>query len=183
MNENRAQQPQSTAAEILELTDQMLNLTDQMNEIVDRMLNLSIPTEPENRDTDEEWTPERFGALVTGSLEERYEDQNRGGELYRLGAELKNLIQEQGWELRHEFSVKHIFFFFGDRRLFGINLFSSRPRLTFCQVTEEDVRSIVPEYNFTPYSQYTQLVCQRGPTVEDLQPLYEFIYYNNSSES
>lgn len=37
MNENRNQESQPTAAEILELTN-------QMNEIVDRMLNLSIPT-------------------------------------------------------------------------------------------------------------------------------------------
>ena len=132
---------------------------------------------------DESWTPERFEVLVRSSLRKRYEDQNRDGELYRLGAELKNFIQEQGWELIHEFTVKHIFFFFGGRRLFGINLFSSRPRLTFCQVTEEDVQAFVPEYNFTPYSQYSQLVCQRGPTVEDLRPLYEFIYSNNSSQS
>lgn len=183
MNEDRIQESQPTAVEILELTDQILNLMDQMNEIVDRMLNLSIPTEPEDHDTDGGWIPEMFGTLVPVSLEERYEDLNKDGELYRLGAELKNFFQEQRWELRHEFSVKHIFFFFGDRRLFGINLFSSRPRLTFCQVTEEDARTLVPEYNFTPYSQYSQLVCQRGPTVEDLRPVYEFIYSNNSSQS
>ena len=81
---------------------------------------------------------ERFETLVPPLLKESvYEDQNRNGELYRLGAELKNFIQEQQWELNHQFAIKHIFFFSGDRRLFGINLFSSRPRLTFCGVTEE----------------------------------------------
>ena len=94
MNEDRIQEPQPTAAEILELTEQMLNLTDQMNEIVDRMLNLSIPTEPEDHDTNEGWTPERFGALVPELLKERYEYLNRDGELYGLGAELKNFFQE-----------------------------------------------------------------------------------------
>ena len=99
MNEDRTQEPQPTRDEILELTDQMLNLrdqideiVDQMDEIVDQMLNLSIPTEPEDRDADEVWTPERFEILVGDSLKKRYEQQNRDGELYRLGAELKNFF-------------------------------------------------------------------------------------------
>ena len=183
MNENRTQVPQPTTEEVLELTEQILNLTEQMNNLVDQMLNLFIPTDPEDDSLDEGWTAERFEGLVHDFLKKRYETQNRDGELYRLGAELKNFFQEQGWELTHEFTVKHIFFFSGGRRLFGINLFSSRPRLTFCRVTEENVRSIVPEYSFTPYSQYSQLVCHRGPTVENLRVLYEFIYNNNASQS
>ena len=181
MNENRTQNSQPATTEILELTEQMLNLMEQMDNLTDRMLNLAIPTEPEVDDIDESWTIEKFGMLVPELLRERYEEQNRNGELYRLGAELKNFIQEQGWELTHQFGVKHIFFFSGNRRLFGINLFSSRPRLTFCGVTERDVRSIVPEYSFTSYPQYSQLVCHRGPTIGDFRPLFEFIYQNNSS--
>ena len=161
--------------------EQMLELTEQMNNLIDQMFNLAIPTEPEVGVTGENWTVERFKALVPGLLRERYEEQNRNGELYRLGAELKNFIQEQQWELNHQFAIKHIFFFSGNRRIFGINLFSSRPRLTFCGVTEGDVRSIVPECSFTAYPQYSQLVCQRGPTVEDLRPLFEYIYHNDSS--
>ena len=179
MNEDRAQE----AADILELTEQMLNLTEQMDNLANQMLNLAIPAALEGDDADEGWTIERFEALVPELLKMRYEEQNRDGELYRLGAELKNFFREQRWELTHEFSVKHIFFFSGGRRLFGINLFSSRPRLNFCRVTEEETRLIVPEYGFTPYPQYSQLVCHRGPTIEDLRALYEFIYRNNSSQS
>lgn len=180
MSGNGTRNSQLTTSEIPELTEQMLNLTEQMNDLANRMLKLAVPTEHENNASESNWTIERFGALVPELLKERYEEQNRDGELYKLGAELKNFIQEQQWELTHQFALKHIFFFDGDKRIFGINLFSSRPRLTFCGVTEKDVKSIVPECNFTAYPQYAQLVCHRGPTVEDLRPLYEFIYRNNS---
>lgn len=183
MNENRTQVSQPTTAEILELTEQILNLTDQMNNLADQMLNLFIPAGQEGNGPGNGWTAERFEGLVHEILKKRYEVQNRDGELYKLGAELKNFFQERGWELTHKFTVKHIFFFTGNRRLFGISLFSTRPRLTFCGVTEEDVRSLVPGYNFTAYPQYSQLVCHRGPTVEDLRPLFEFIYNNNVSQS
>ena len=183
MNGNRTQDTQSTTSRILELAEQMLNLTEQMDNLANQMLNLAIPAESEASGVDGVWTIEMFEALVPELLKKRYEEQNRDGELYKLGAELKNFFREQRWVLTQEFSVKHIFFSSGNTRLFGINLFSSRPRLTFCRVTEEDVRSIVPEYSFTPYPQYSQLVCHRGPTVEDLRALYEFIYNNNPSQS
>ena len=183
MNDNGTQDAQPTTSQILELAEQMLNLTEQMDNLANQMLNLAIPVESEGDGIGEIWTIESFEALVPELLRGRYEEQNRDAELYRLGAELKNFFREQRWALTQEFSVKHIFFFVGDSRLFGINLFSSRPRLTFCRVTEEDVRSIVPEYGFTPYPQYSQLVCHRGPTVEDLRALYEFIYSNNSLQS
>ncbi len=181
MNGNRTQNSQLVTAEILELTEQMLNLAEQMENLANQMLNFAIPTQSQGSDINGDWTMERFETLVPQLLRESYRDQNRNGELYRLGATLKNFIQERQWELNHQFAVKHIFFFSGNRRLFGINLFSSRPRLTFCGVTERDVRSIVPKCSFTAYPQYSQLVCHRGPTVEDLSPLFEFIYNNNSS--
>lgn len=183
MNDNGTQGTQATISQILELAEQMLNLTERMDNLVNQMLKLAVPAESEENDVDKVWTMESFEALVPELLQKRYEEQNRDGELYRLGAELKNFFREQGWELTQEFSVKHIFFSAGDRRLFGINLFSSRPRLTFCRVTEEDVKTIVPEYNFTPYPQYSQFVCHRGPAVEDLRALYEFIYNSNLSQS
>lgn len=180
MGGNGTRYSQLTSSEILELTEQMLNLTEQMNDLANRMLKLAVPTGPGGNGADQYWTMERFETLVPELLKERYADQNRNGELYRLGAELKNFIQEQQWELTHQFALKHIFFFSGNRRIFGINLFSSRPRLTFCGVTEKDVKLIVPNCSFTAYPQYAQLVCHRGPTVEDLRPLFEFIYHNNS---
>ena len=182
MGENRTQDSQPTAVDMLELTEQVLKLKDQVDNLADQMLNYAIPTEPESEDACENWTIERFGALVPRLLRERYEAQNRNGELYRLGAELKNFIQEQRWELTLQFAIKHIFFFCRERRLFGINLFSTRPRLTFFGITEETAQSIVPECDFTSYpTQYSQLVCHRGPEVADLRDLFEFIYHNNCS--
>lgn len=131
----------------------------------------------------EYWTSSRFGELVPESLRGTYEAQNRGGELYSLGADLQALIQEQGWELTRRFGVKHIFFFAGNTRLFGINLFSSRPRLTFCGITDAEVRGVVPQYEFTAYPQHSQLVCQRGPTVRDLRPLFEYVFMKHDSIS
>ena len=124
------------------------------------------------------WTPERFKALVPENLRDIYEDPNGSAELYSLGADLQSLIQEQEWELTLRFGVKHIFFFSGNIRLFGFNLFSTRPRFTFCGIRLQEARDIVPQYEFTPYPQYSQLVCQRGPTVTDLRPLFEFVYRN-----
>ena len=123
-----------------------------------------------------EWTPERFEVLVPENLRDIYEVPNGSAELYGLGADLQSLAQEQGWKLTLRFGVKHIFFLSGDKRLFGINLYTSRPRLTVCDITQEEARSVVPQYNFTAYPQYSQLVCHRGPTVKDLQPLFEFVY-------
>lgn len=176
MDENETQVPQLTTTKILELAEQMLNLTEQMDNLVNQMLNLAIPAERDGDDVDEGWTAEKFEGLVHEFLKKRYETQNRDGELYRLGAELKNFFEEQGWELTHEFTVKHIFFFSQGRRLFGINLFSSRLRLTFCSVSEEEARVIVPDYNFTSYPQYSQLVCQRGPSVENLRPFFQYVF-------
>ena len=123
-----------------------------------------------------EWTPERFKALVPENMRDIYEGPNGGTELYSLGADLQSLIQEQRWELTLRFGVKHIFFFSGNRRLFGFNLFSTRPRFTFCGITLEEARSVGPQFEFTSYPQYSQLVCHRGPTVTDLRPLFEFVY-------
>ena len=123
-----------------------------------------------------EWTPERFEALVPENLRDIYEGPNGSAELYSLGADLQSLIQEQGWEMTLRFGVKHIFFLSGNREAFGFNLFSTRPRFTFCGITQEEARAVVPQYEFTPYPQYSQLVCHRGPTVTDLRPLFEFVY-------
>ncbi len=94
MNENETRVPQLTTTKILELAEQMLNLTEQMDHLANQMLNLAIPVEPEGKDVDEGWTTEKFEELVPEFLKKRYETQNRDGELYRLGAELKNFFQE-----------------------------------------------------------------------------------------
>lgn len=125
---------------------------------------------------DTQWTPDRFKDSVPESLHQRYEDFGLTSELYTLGAELKNFIQEQQWELTHRFWMKHVFFFHKDRRLFGFNLFSTHPRFTFCGITESEARKIVPNYNFTSYPQYSQWVCKQKATVADLSELFKHVY-------
>ena len=125
----------------------------------------------------EVWTVESFEALVDEeSLKEVYESNNNAEEVYKYGAELMNFIQEQGWRLRTQFTVKHIFLFSGDRRLFGINLFSTLPKFTFCNISAESLKDLAPDYKFLSFPQYSQFACRRGPTVQDLQPVFEFIH-------
>ena len=85
MNEDGTQGPRLTAVEILELTEQMNILIGQMSDIAERMLDLAIPIESEADVSDEDWTIERFEALVPEFHKGRYEEQNRSGELYELG--------------------------------------------------------------------------------------------------
>ena len=128
------------------------------------------------RDAATDWTPQRFKESIPEKLRDRYEEYDRRGDLYRLGAELERFIQERGWRLDRRFGVKHIFYLVVDTRLFGFNLFSSYPRFTFCGITEEEGTSVIPGLGFTPYPQYSQLVCHRGLTVEDLRDLFEFVH-------
>ena len=128
------------------------------------------------RDEATDWTPQTFRELIPEKLRDRYEEYKRSDDLYRLGAELESFIQERGWQLNRRFGVKHIFYFFGDTRLFGFNLFTSRPRFTFCNITVEEATSVLPDFGFTFYPQHSQLVCHRGPEVEDLCALFKFVY-------
>lgn len=126
---------------------------------------------------DEVWTVDSFGALVSEEgLREVYESNNDLEEVYEYGMELMNFIQEQGWDLTIQFLVKHIFLFSGNRRLFGINLFTKRAKFTFCHITEKDVKAIVPDHEFIFFPQYSQAACRPGPTAQDLRPLFEFVY-------
>ena len=127
----------------------------------------------------EVWTAESFESFVgkeSLELKEVYESNNNAEEVYEYGAELMNFVHRQGWNLTVQFTVKHIFLFSEGRRLFGINLFSRSPKFTFCSITEESLEDIVPDYEFVPFPQYSQFACRRGPTMQDLQPLFEFIY-------
>ena len=133
----------------------------------------------------EVWTVESFKALVSEEsleLKELYEARYNAGEVYKYGAELMNFIQEQKWSLTTQFTVKHIFFFFGESRLFGINLFSTLPRFTFCNISSvKTLKQLAPDCEFKPFPQYSQFVCSRGPTVQDLQPVFKAIYNNRFS--
>ena len=123
-----------------------------------------------------DWTSQRFRKLIPEKVRDRYEEYDKHGDLYRLGAELESFIQERGWQLNRRFGIKHIFYLAGDTHLFGFNLFTNHPRFTFCDITVEEATCVLPGFGFTSYPQYAQSVCHRGPTVEDLRDLFEFVY-------
>ena len=86
----------------------------------------------------------------------------------------------QDWNLDCIPMVKHIFWFSGDKRLFGINLFSRHPAptvfgITGEDITEEEAKNLAGTCGFTSYPQYSQLVFRQIPLAE-LRPLFDEIY-------
>ena len=86
----------------------------------------------------------------------------------------------QDWNLVCSPMEKHIFWSSGNKRLFGINLFSSHPAptvfdITGEDITEEEVKNLAGTCDFTSYPQYLQLVFRRTPLAE-LHSLFQEIY-------
>lgn len=134
----------------------------------------------------EEWNSERFAnEILTNSIRSVYEE-NHGSyveEIYKRGAEIMNITS--GMNLHCQSFVKHIFWFAGNKRLFGINLFSKRPVLTVVgvgdDITEEVVKQYVSNEDFTLYPQYSQLAFKSTIKTEKLKNLFGEIYLRRSS--
>lgn len=170
-------------SEILDLAVEIDEEMRRHNIEMDRLIKelMVVAQKLEGTSPDEDWTLERFAdERLNEQLRLIYED-NHGSyveELYRFGADIMNFTQ--AWNLNCIPMVKHIFWFSGDERLFGINLFSRHPALTVFgitgeDITEEEVRNLGGTWDFTPYPQYSQLVF-RGASLEALHSLFEEIY-------
>ncbi len=158
---------------------------ERHNATIDQLIEelLVVAQKAEEIGIDVEWTPQSFAnEKLNEELRLVYEN-NHGtfvGELFRLGASIMNFTQ--GWNLKCIPMVKHIFWASGSNRLFGINLFSKRPRFAVFYVTEEnditrkEVEKFVPNNNLTSYPQNKQLVFQRGTTLIELCTLFEEVY-------
>ena len=169
-----------------EILDLAVKIDEEMrrhNTEIDRLVKdlLVLAQKAEGASSDRSWTRENFAdEKLNERLRSVYKD-NHGSyveELYSLGAEIMNFTQD--WNLDCIPMVKHIFWFSGDKRLFGINLFSRHPALTVFgitgeDITEEEVKNLGGTCDFTPYPQYSQLVFRRTPLAE-LHSLFKEIY-------
>ena len=169
--------------DILDLAVEIDEEMRRHNTEIDRLVKdlLILAQKAEGASSDRNRTPENFAdERLNERLRSVYKD-NHGSyveELYSLGAEIMNFTQD--WNLDCIPMVKHIFWFSGDKRLFGINLFSSHPAptvfdITGADITEEEVKSFACTSDFTSYPKYSQLVF-RGTSLAALYSLFREIY-------
>ena len=72
------------------------------------------------------------------------------------------------------FGKKEVWWCLNNNKLFGINLYNKKPRLTFCGVDERMLREIYPKYRFKGTDQFSQWICNESEvTVNDLIDLFE----------
>lgn len=124
------------------------------------------------------WTVERIENLAPADRRAYYKTQHtshRIDEFYTRIAELQNLIQEEKWYLTLEFRNYYCAFFLGDRRVFGVNLFST-PKFAVW-ITEEEAESLRHSCRFENYyTAHRHAVYPRYTTVDTLRPIFEFAY-------
>ena len=173
--------------EILQITDRMLTILDtirdfqdELTRLTDGLLILAIPEDLAETDDlgnlpDGVWTLDRFMNTVSPENRETYQRKNEDGALYEFWTDLCSLIQEREWELTYRLGKKYVVFRVADKRVFGINLFST-PRLAVW-ITEQDARSQRGRYEYDNYYNYHKhAVYPKDTTVEELSDLLEFAY-------
>ncbi len=176
--------------EILDLAVKIDLENERHNTIIDQLVDelLIVAQRAEGPSTDVNWTPEQFeNEKLIERLRSVYKDNHETytDDLYRLSSEIMNFTQ--GWNLTCIPMVKHIFWASENKRLFGINLFSKRPRLTVFYIsensdlTQEEVEKFVPNNDLTAFPQYSQLVFQLGTPLTELHALFEKIYSRRRS--
>ena len=174
--------------EILDLAVEIDEELIRHNTEIDRLIKelLIVAQKAEGTSPDESWTSERFADKILNDRLRSVYKNNHGPyveELYSLGAEIMNFTQD--WNLDCIPMVKHIFWFSGDERLFGINLFSRRPAPTVSgitgeDITEEEVKNLASTNDVTSYPQYSQLAFRRTLFAE-LHSLFKEIYSRRKS--
>ena len=178
-------------SEILNLAVKIELEKERHNTILNQLVEglLFVAQRAEEPGIDINWTPQQFAdEKLSEELRSVYSD-NHGvykKELYLIGAEIMNFTQ--AWNLKCVPIVKHIFWVSGSNRLFGLNLYSRRPRLAVFYVakdgdiTRDEVERFVPNNDLISYPQYKQLVFQRGTTLPELHALFEEIYSRRRGE-
>ena len=126
-------------------------------------------------DQDDQLTPDMFKELVPRDIRKYYDTRVGDEEVYKLGAGLQSLIQQKKMELERRFGRSYFVFWYGSRRVFGVNLFGN-PRLAIWG-TEVD-ESKFSEFDNKPvyYPVHHQWVFPRGTTVEEIQGILECVY-------
>ncbi|MCY4401621.1 MAG: hypothetical protein OXD54_03515 [Candidatus Poribacteria bacterium] len=177
--------------EILDLAVKIDLENKRHNSTIDQLVDelLVVAQRAEDPSSDVNWTPEQFAnEKLNEQLRTEYQNNHEAytDDIYRLGAEIMNFTQ--GWNLKCIPMVKHIFWASGKHRLFGINLFSNRPRLAVFYIkkngviTQEDVEKFVPNHDLTAFPQYSQLRFQPDTPLTDLHALFEEVYSRRKNQ-
>ena len=125
------------------------------------------------------WTVELVKDSVPPEYREIYETehQNKVSEIYRQVAALRNLVQETEWGRDLEFGFRKYYcaFYYGSKRVFGIDLFGA-PR--FCiWITQEEAEDFRDTCEFASYdSSHAIAIYPSNTTVDVLLPILEFAF-------
>ena len=130
---------------------------------------------------DDRSTSESFKELVPKDIREHYDIQIGNEELYQLGADLQSLIQEKKWKLELRFGRSYFVFYYGRRRVFGVNLFRN-PRLVIWGAEVDQPKFSKFDNKPVYYPVHQQWVFPRGVTVENLSDILESAYNDVRSE-
>ena len=123
------------------------------------------------------WTTEQIRDLVPLERREYYETQyrNRVSELYKLVADLKNLIQDLKWELTLGFQQYYCAFYLGRTPIFGVTLLGV-PRFAVW-ISEEEAEDWKNHCKFELYHKSQRHVVYPSSTKADiLLHIFEFAY-------
>ena len=131
-----------------------------------------------DKELPEQWSSERIRNLVPPERKEFYETQypiEKINECYTMIVGLQNLIQDKKWPLTLEFRNYYCAFYFGDSRVFGVNLYSS-PRFAVW-ITKSEAERLRNYCKFDHYATpHRHAVYPRNTTVDSLRPIFEFAY-------
>ena len=129
-----------------------------------------------------QWTPTKFKELVPSDIREHYNTRVKDEDLYKLGANLQSLIQQEKWKLERRFGRSYIVFCYGRRRVFGVNLFRN-PRLAIWGTEADESKFSELEHNKPVYYPvHHQWVFPRGTTVENMSEVLESVYHDVAIE-
>lgn len=125
-----------------------------------------------------EWTKEKIKDLVTPELREHYETwhRNRVNEFYMRAADLKNFVEEKGWQLELKFRKIYCSFYIGSRRVFGVQIDYAPPRFAVF-MSEKEVEHLSNHCEPEGYSNSRRYAFySEGTTVEELRPILKSVY-------
>lgn len=130
----------------------------------------------------ETFTADQISKSVPAEQKESYLNKypsQKMYECYSMIAELQTLVFEKEWTLDLKFRNNYCAFYFADRRLFGIDLYSS-PRFAvwLTEVEVDRFREICDYANYS--SGHRRAVYPKNTKVEMLIPILEFAYKKHS---
>lgn len=134
----------------------------------------------EDRDDEliQEWTEEEIKGLVSQELREHYETwhRNRVNEFYMRAADLKNFVEENGWQLELKFRKIYCSFYVGSRRVFGVQIDYAPPRFAVF-MSEKEAECLSSHCEPEGYSDSRRYAFYpKGTTVEELRPILKSVY-------